>query len=189
MKLTKSEFDELIKKHPNLRPIPECVLNQSGLIVVDEASAYSKEYEDYFDPTTGEYRIIPPQRPIGVKFTIPGQPVSKPRMTRQDHWRKRPCVEKFWKWKALALSSVPIQPTLSVYREVHFVAYLRIPSSYPKKKKSSLSGQPHLGRMDSDNILKALMDSLFKQDKYIWKFSGEKRWEDEKGPRLEVELR
>lgn len=127
--------------------------------------------------------------PSTLVFTIPGQPMGKPRQTRSDKWKKRPCVMRYRAWADKARASVPKGESLGIYREISFVAYLEFPKSYSVTKRAWLTGQPHFEKPDGDNILKALLDSLFPEDKYIWKFSGEKRWADGQGARIEVELR
>ena len=38
---------------------------------------------------------LPPEKEW--RFTIPGAPMGKPRMTKQDKWKKRACVVRFRK--------------------------------------------------------------------------------------------
>lgn len=183
MSITSKAYEEMIRKYPGLKPIEERKPTSPNT-----HKKLQEDIREIWSPTsnTKERSVI---RPPALKFTIPGQPVGKPRMTVRDKWFKRPCVVKYWAWAEVARNSVPQRTILGIYREISFVAYLEIPKSYSKAKRTLLTGQPHLGLIDGDNILKALQDSLFKQDKYIWKFSGEKRWDDGLGARIEVELR
>lgn len=126
---------------------------------------------------------------IGVTFTVFGQPVPKPRMTQSDKWKKRPCVIKYRAWADKARASfLECNAENGVFESVTFKAYFEIPKSYSKKKREELRGQPHRSRGDGDNILKSIQDALFKEDCFIWKFSGEKRWDDGKGARVEIDL-
>lgn len=191
MRMSKEEYKDLLKRNPALAPDIEVksknyqkALNKFRNELLDQE--FLSDLKPLSVPLEQETSLT--QAPT-LKFTIPGQPVGKPRMTARDKWFKRPCVVKYWDWAAKARASVPNGATLSLYREVHFVAYLGFPKTYSTSKRAFLTSQPHLLRGDGDNFLKAIQDSLFKEDKMIWKFSGEKRWQDSKGPRIEVELR
>lgn len=201
MKLTQSEYDELVRKKPSLRPA-EVIKAQNSHSMFNEAGmirelAQTSPWVDLIENppknitvtevTAEQEKCV--KSPRTLKFTIPGQPVGKPRQTQSDRWKKRPCVMRYRAWADKARASVPKGESLGIYREISFVAYLEFPKSYSMTRTHILAGQPHLLRGDGDNILKAIQDSLFKEDKMIWKFSGEKRWNDGKGSRIEVELR
>lgn len=51
-----------------------------------------------------------------------------------------------------------------------------------------MKGQPHRQKPDTDNLTKALKDALWQEDSGIWKECAEKRWDDGKGPRVEVRV-
>lgn len=197
MKLTKAQYDEMLRERPHLKPSDpicpnigrilakhylESLSQKSFLEVADEVMSA----DPYKLPIVTQNLLKSPRT---LKFTVSGQPVGKPRQTQSDRWKKRPCVMRYRAWADKARASVPKGVELAVYREVHFKAYLEIPKSYSKSKRALLTGGPHLSRGDCDNFLKAIQDSLFKQDCVIWKFSGEKRWDDGAGARIEVELR
>lgn len=126
---------------------------------------------------------------LPIVFTIEGDPVPKPRMTRSDKWKKRPCVMRYREWADRARDSLPKGVDLSNIGEVRFVAYIGFFKCYSKKKIEGLRGMPHLMRPDVDNLGKAIFDSLFTEDCGIWKIQGEKRWDDSAGARIDVELR
>ena len=112
-------------------------------------------------------------------------PMGKPRMTQRDRWKKRPRVLRYNAFKdTLRLSTIgklPKDPS-----RLSWIAYLPIPASWPKKKKSEMAGKLHRQRPDRDNIDKAILDTLFKEDSGIASGMIEKRWDDGNGPRLEI---
>jgi len=118
-------------------------------------------------------------------FTIPGAPMGKPRMTRRDKWKKRPAVVKYRNWadraRAAAPSDLPAEPI-----SVSWVAYLPLPKSWRKPLQDAMRWQLHRHKPDRDNIDKALLDALFKNDAGVCQGTLEKRWDDGSGPRLEV---
>ena len=121
-----------------------------------------------------------------MKFTIPGDPVAKPRMTQRDKWMKRPCVMRYRAWKdkaAMVCAGRPGDPSW-----IKIEAYLRIPNSWSKKKKYAYSDNAHRQKPDVDNILKAVIDALWKRDERIWFVHIAKYWDDGKGPRIEIEV-
>lgn len=121
----------------------------------------------------------------GAYFTIWGVPVPKPRQTRSDKWKQRPCVVRYREWADKAREAAG-GINLHTMTELHIRVFIPVPKSYSKKRQQELMGQPHFNGGDSDNYLKAAGDSLFKQDKGLWRVSAEKRWDDGKGARVEV---
>lgn len=116
---------------------------------------------------------------------IPGEPVAKPRQTKRDIWKPRPRVLKYRAWadkaRAFCVGRVPDDPERLVV-----VAYLPIPKSWTGKKKLAMRGQPHRQVPDSDNIIKAVCDALWKQDSGIWDEHIQKFWDDGQGPRCVI---
>lgn len=202
MSMSEEEYQKMIKRKPSLQPIgfsyigPK--LDPSIEDEIKKACFDQMTSSSYVNPKALEIKI-PTQvthgqersilRSLAVIFTIPGDPVGKPRQTRSDKWKKRPCVMRYRSWADIARASVPKCTDLGVYREISFTAWIGFPKSYSKKRRALLASSPHLETPDGDNILKAILDSLFPEDKRIWKFSGEKRWDDGNGARIEVELR
>lgn len=123
-----------------------------------------------------------------INFTYWGIAIGKPRMTRRDKRPPaRPCVQRYWNFKADILSQAPKLPKRPY--KLNFTAYLPIPNSWSKKKKEVYAGNIHQQTPDLDNILKALGDSLFDEDKTIAMGMIGKRWDDGKGPRIEISVR
>lgn len=107
--------------------------------------------------------------------SYPITPVPKPRMTKSDAWKKRPCVMRYWafKDKVRELGIELICPCKITF-------YVPMPKSWSKKKKTSFDGRPHLNEtFDVDNGLKGLMDAIYDQDGHIWSIAVEKRWAHE----------
>jgi len=104
------------------------------------------------------------------RYTVyPITPVGKPRMTRRDRWKKRPCVERYFAFRDLvALHGVHL-PEYGA----KIVFGLPMPASWPKKKRLSLASQPHLQKPDVDNLLKGLMDAVYPdEDSRVWDIAG-----------------
>ena len=118
-----------------------------------------------------------------VCFTTP---IGKPRMTRRDKWSQRPCVLRY-----RAFADELRKATGKLPEDVHglfWSAYLPIPKSWSKKKKAEMALAPHRQTPDKDNIEKAIMDSLFKDDSGIYFGSGEKYWAGPDGPKVCVTI-
>ena len=123
-----------------------------------------------------------------VRFTIPGTPCPKPRMTRRDVWKKRPCVVRYREWADRARACAPADLTQEPVC-LNMVAYLPMPESWPKKKREAMRGQLHRQKPDLDNLAKSCADSLFESDQCIAFGTFVKRWDDGVGARVEIEVR
>lgn len=101
-------------------------------------------------------------------------PCPAPRMTQSDRWRKppRPCVARYYKFRDNLFQGY--QKTLPVPCRMVFT--IAMPEGWTAKKKLAQNGQPHLQMPDLDNLIKATIDALLKQDSYVWSFQAEKRW-------------
>lgn len=99
-------------------------------------------------------------------------PVAKPRQTRSDVWKKRPCVMRYRAFAdRVRAAGIKIENGGS-----HIIFVLPMPKSWSKKKKRETTGRAHQQVPDSDNLLKALLDSLFKNDSHIWDIRVTKVW-------------
>jgi len=110
-----------------------------------------------------------------MRYVFNINPVPKPRQTRSDKWRKRPVVLKY---RAFADSIREIAGlyglTLGMVLCISFI--VRMPTSWSKKKKLAMDGQPHQQRPDIDNLAKAFMDAMLKEDCEVWDLHATKRW-------------
>ena len=107
-------------------------------------------------------------------------PVAKPRMTRQDKWKVRPCVAKYRAYcdelrVEFNKRGWEIEETVSV------IFYIPMPKSWSKKKKEHMCQQPHQQRPDLDNFIKGYIDALTQEDSYIWQIDAIKLWDYEGG--------
>lgn len=102
-------------------------------------------------------------------------PVSKPRQTRSDKWNQRPCVVKY---RAFA-DELRIKCNIAgvtIGDELQCEFYIPMPKSWSKKKKEAMNGKPHKQKPDCDNLVKAVQDSLLKEDSNIYRISAGKYW-------------
>ena len=108
-------------------------------------------------------------------------PVPKPRMTQRDRWKQRPIVKKYHVFcdELRLLLPLPMRrPMLNqAIHELDLTFHIPMPEkSWSKKKRAELEGKPHQQKPDIDNLLKAWMDCLYRNDQVIWKVSASKLW-------------
>ena len=103
-------------------------------------------------------------------------PIAKPRMTRRDVWAKRRVVIRYREFCDELRNQAEGCELPDVFRVV-FVCPM--PKSWSKKKKLEQAGKPMQQRPDADNLCKALMDALLKEDSTVWKLEIEKIWGEE----------
>lgn len=99
-------------------------------------------------------------------------PISKPRMTRSDKWKKRPCVMQYRAFKDECRLKKVALPDGGFH--VHFV--LPMPESWSQKRKFETCGSQHDGKPDLDNLVKALFDALYGDDAHLSDFTATKWW-------------
>jgi len=119
------------------------------------------------------------------KVIVKIAPMGKPRMTQHDRWKKRPAVLRYHAFK----DSLRVQLACHSFERatvLSWTAYISMPKSWSKKKKAELQGKPHLQKPDRDNIDKAIMDAILKEDKSIYFGTICKLWDDGKGERIEL---
>lgn len=100
-------------------------------------------------------------------------PVTAPRMVASDRYKKRPEVLRYRAFQdevRLRRVEVPSPGKITFY--------MPMPDSWSQKKRREWNGRPHLQRPDIDNLIKALLDSVFEHDSHIWSITAEKRWSD-----------
>jgi Holliday junction resolvase RusA-like endonuclease len=92
------------------------------------------------------------------------QVISKPRMTRSDKWKERPCVMAYRAFAdAIRLAAGPEVLSLRP-SELHIIVHIKMPKSWSKTKQADMLGQMHRGKPDWDNIGKAFSDALYPDD-------------------------
>lgn len=123
-----------------------------------------------------------------IEIVVYGTPLGKPRMTRQDKWKKRPRVVRYWDWSSRLKAACSLMlPTAESVTSLDWTAYFEPPKSWSKKKRCEVIGKLHRAKPDRDNIDKAVLDSLFKQDSGIAKGTLDKCWGWT--PRIEIIIR
>lgn len=111
---------------------------------------------------------------------LPISPVSKPRMTRADAWKKRACVLRYWSFKDAVRES-----GLSIPVKCKLTFYIEMPKSWSQKRRVEQEGKPHTQKPDIDNLIKGLLDAVFADDAHIWSVHAEKLWATTPGIRVE----
>jgi len=105
-----------------------------------------------------------------MKYKI--KPVSKPRMTRSDKWKKRDCVVRYWEFKdEVKKNNIILKKSNS-----HIIFTIPMPKSWSEKKKKENNQKPHEARPDVDNLCKAIMDAVLDEDCKIWDIRITKLW-------------
>lgn len=133
-----------------------------------------------------EKGLIEKERSALASFVVPGEPIPKPRQTRSDKWKERPCVIRYRDWADKARSEAGAIPAAAQHADI--VAYLPLPKSLSLKKRQELAGTPHRVKPDLDNIVKSCLDALLSRDQGIHEIRAKKRWEDANGPRVEITI-
>lgn len=99
-------------------------------------------------------------------------PVPKPRMTQRDKWAKRPAVLRYRAFcDEVRLKGVEIPESGS-----HIKFGIPMPKSWSKKKRREMLLMPHRQKPDIDNLTKALLDAVHKDDSGVWDLRTSKFW-------------
>lgn len=123
------------------------------------------------------------------RFTIPQEAIGKPTQSRRDRWEQRECVVRYRAWADLArlyarqAGSLPMVDTITDFR---VTCYFLPPESWSAKHRTAVIGERHRVKPDSDNIAKAIFDSLYRQDQGIADLVVRKRYDWT--PRVEIEI-
>lgn len=120
------------------------------------------------------------------RIVVPGEPIAKPRQTRSDKWKERPCVVRYREWADRARENAGAIPPAAQHADI--VAYLPLPKPLSAKKRREMLGQPHRVKPDLDNLIKSAFDALLSRDQVIHEVRAKKFWEDANGPRVEITL-
>lgn len=101
-------------------------------------------------------------------------PVAKPRLTQRDRWAKRPAVVKYFAFKdqirAMYKEELPERVALTFF--------IPMPQSWSNKKRERMFLKPHQQRPDTDNLIKAVLDSLCDEDSHVWEIHAIKVWSE-----------
>lgn len=132
---------------------------------------------------------VAPLPPMGT-FTVLGVPIAKPRQTRSDKWKERPCVLRYRGWADRAREAMfrAMGTVSTTAGRLDVVAYFPIPKRLGTKDRHVIQGCVHMSKPDADNVLKACADALCRNDQMIHDMSIKKRWDDGNGPRVEITI-
>lgn len=101
-------------------------------------------------------------------------PVTKPRQTRSDKWKKRPCVLRYREFADQVRAA-----GVTVENGDWITFHMPMPQTWPLKKRLSMLGAPHQSTPDIDNLTKSVLDALHENDAHIWHLGTiMKRWSD-----------
>ncbi|MDX8400819.1 MAG: RusA family crossover junction endodeoxyribonuclease [Gallionellaceae bacterium] len=98
-------------------------------------------------------------------------PVPKPRQTRADKWKKRPCVMRYREFADKVRAA-----GISIDDSSFITFVMPMPKSWGKKKRAEMDGQPHRQKPDIDNLAKAIFDAVHEDDAFISVLFARKLW-------------
>jgi Holliday junction resolvase RusA-like endonuclease len=113
-------------------------------------------------------------------------PMGAVRMTQSDKWkinpnhideakRQREVVTRYFEFKTNLFNQAnKMDFKLGNYLDVVFL--IPMPNSWSEKKKSNMNRKPCKVKPDTDNLIKAVKDTLKKNDSDVWWEKAEKRW-------------
>lgn len=115
------------------------------------------------------------------------EPMGAPRMTRSDKWkldpnhknpksRQRKVVGRYFAFRANIIAQAQKQGFTMPSNGFHVIFILPMPHSWADKKKNQMYCAPHQQKPDCDNMIKAVKDSLCKDDAHIWDYRITKYW-------------
>jgi len=102
----------------------------------------------------------------------PITPVPKPRMTQSVKWKRTPGQQRYFDFKDKVRDLGVVVPDCNY----HVVFVLPMADSWTPKKKVRMDGSKHQQTPDKDNLEKALLDSVHKNDAHIWNGEVTKIW-------------
>lgn len=109
-------------------------------------------------------------------------PISKPRMTKRDKWKKRPSVLRYFAFRDEVREWIQKDGMYIQEYGSHIIFRIPLTPSWSNRKKQSFLGKPHRGTkdgaraMDKDNLEKALLDAVFGDDSWVWDSRSTKFW-------------
>jgi Holliday junction resolvase RusA-like endonuclease len=120
-----------------------------------------------------------------VVFNI--TPIGAPRMTKSDTWklnpshpnpkqRQRKPVTQYFRFKNQIREQALINNFTLPESGFHAIFIIPMSHSWSDKKKGLMDGTPHQQKPDTDNIIKAVKDSLCDNDANIWDYRITKYW-------------
>jgi Holliday junction resolvase RusA-like endonuclease len=114
-----------------------------------------------------------------IHFVVPTAAIGKPRMTRRDKWKKRPCVVAYRAWCDLVREHCPNPPPAERVEEITITARYVLPPSLSERERRERAFKRKRTKPDGDNIIKALCDALWKRDEALGDLSISRQWNTE----------
>lgn len=145
-----------------------------GSSIVNQGSINSQDEKPYVLDKSRKYLIIDVV------------PMGAVRMTQSDRWktdpnhkdpnrRQRDAVRRYFEFKNKVVQECN-KHNFQLEGCIEAVFCIPMPESWSDKKKKKMAGLPCKKRPDIDNLTKALMDAVRKEDGDIWKITAEKRY-------------
>jgi len=103
---------------------------------------------------------------IDIIYDIDIIPMGYVRRTRADAWKGREVVKKYYAYKD-TLGYVLNRMEYKQGNNLHIAFLLPIPNSISKKKYKEYNLSLHNKKPDIDNLVKAFLDTVCKQDNFI----------------------
>lgn len=102
------------------------------------------------------------------------RPTPAPRQSRRDRFAPSKAVRDYRAFRDLV--GYKIQELPEDFFHVVFV--IPMSQSWSEKKKRELAGWPHKLKPDADNLVKALIDAVYRnrEDSHVWNYSVTKLW-------------
>lgn len=127
-------------------------------------------------------------------------PLGKPRMTQGDKWlfklpesklseerlKRKRMLQRYWAYKEVILQTALSAGFEMPESNFWMLCHIPVPKSWSKRLKASKIGEKHQVKPDRDNIEKGVIDSLCKEDSYIWDGRETKVWCAEGEGRIEI---
>lgn len=145
-----------------------------GKVIYNEGGKINLPEEPYHIDNTRAYYI----------FDI--IPMGAVRMTQSDKWkidpnhideakRQRKSVTQYFEFKKnLFLQAKQVGYEMGFFIDVVFL--IPMPDSWSEKKKNQMNRMPCKVKPDTDNLVKAIKDTLKVNDADVWWEKAEKRW-------------
>ena len=119
-------------------------------------------------------------------FILNVTPMGAVRMTQSDRWktnpnhidprkRQRSAVQRYFAFKTQLLAEAK-KVGFELGECLDMVYLIPMPKSWSNKKKEKMNGLPCKSKPDTDNITKAIKDTLKAEDGDVWYEKAEKRW-------------
>ncbi len=102
------------------------------------------------------------------------RPTPAPRQSRRDKWAPSKAVREYRAFRDMIGYQVKELPA----DFFHVVFVIPMSESWSRKRKLAQCGQPHEFKPDADNLVKALIDAVYRgrEDSQVWNYATTKLW-------------